>query len=69
MFIFKKQNGVVKSCKCAVVSKQRTFTGYVKSEWDSSTVSTDGVSITSTIEAHEGSDVAVIDLTNKFMNA
>ena len=69
MFIFEKRNGVVKSRKCAVGSKQRTFTGYVKSEWDSPTVYTDGVIITSTIEAHEGRDVAVIDLTNTFLNA
>ena len=30
---------------------------------------TDGVILTSTIEAHEGRDVAVIDLPNAFLNA
>ena len=40
----------------------------MKSEWASPTVSTDGVIITSTIEAHEGRDVAVIDLPNAFLN-
>ena len=69
MFIIEKRNVVVKAHKCAVGSKQRTFPGYVKSEWASSTLYTYGVIITSTIEAHEGRDVAVIDLTNAFMNA
>ena len=32
-------------------------------------VSTDGVIITSTIEAHEGRDIAVINLPNEFLNA
>ena len=69
MFIVEKRNGVVKARKCAVGSKQRTFPGYVRSEWASPTVSTDGVIITSTIEAHEGRDVAMIDLPNAFLNA
>ena len=50
-------------------SKQRTFPGYVKSEWASPTVSTDSVIITLVIEAHQGCDVAVIDLSNTFLNA
>ena len=69
MFIVEKRNGVVKARKCAVGSKQRKFPGYVKSEWASPTVSTNCVIITSTIEAHEGCDVAVIDLPNEFLNA
>ena len=69
MFIVEKRNGVVKARTCAVGSKQRTFPGYVKSEWASPTVSTDGVIITSTIEAHEGRDVSVIGLPNAFLNA
>ena len=52
MFIVKKRNGDIKARKCAVRSKQRTFPGYVKSEWASPTVSTDGVILTYTIEAH-----------------
>ena len=69
MFIIEKRNGVIKARKCAVGSKQRTFPGYVKSEWASPTVSTDGVIITSTIEAHQGRAVAVADLPNAFLNA
>ena len=69
MFIVEKRNGDIKARKCAVGSKQRTFPGYVKSEWASPTVSTDSVIITSAIEAHKGCDVAVIDLPNAFLNA
>ena len=69
MFIVEKRNGDIKARKCAVGSKQRTFPGYVKAEWSSPTVSTDGVILTSTIEAHEGRDVATIDLPNAFLNA
>ena len=69
MFIVEKRNGDIKARTCAVGSKQRTFPGYVKSEWASPTVSTDGVIITSVIEAHQGCDVAVFDLPNAFLNA
>ena len=69
MFIVEKRNGDIKARKVAVGSKQRTFPGYSKSEWASPTVSTDGVILTSTIEAHEERDVAVIDAPNAFLNA
>ena len=69
MFIVENRNREVKSREFAVGSKQRTFPGYVKSEWASPTLYTYGVIITSTIEAHEGHDVDVIDLTNAFLNA
>ena len=59
MFIIEKRNGDIKARKSAVGSKQRTFPGYVKSEWASPTVSTDSVIIPSAIEAHQGRDVAV----------
>ena len=67
--IVEKRTGDIKARKCVVCSKQRTFPGYVKSEWASPTVSTDGVIITSVIEAHQGRDVAVVDLPNAFLNA
>eukprot|EP00957_Ditylum_brightwellii_P200639 15295516-Ditylum_brightwellii.AAC.1 len=69
MFIVEKRNGDIKSRKCAVGSKQQTFPGYVKSKWASPMVSTDGVIITSTIEAHQGQDIAIVDLPNAFLNA
>jgi len=68
VFIDEKRNGVIKARKCAVDSKQWTFPGYVKSEWASPTVSTDGVIITSMIEAHQGRTLAVVDLPNAFLN-
>eukprot|EP00957_Ditylum_brightwellii_P036134 2737709-Ditylum_brightwellii.AAC.1 len=55
-FIVEKRNGDIKARKCAVGSKQQTFPGYVKSEWASPMVSTDGVIITFMIEAHQGRD-------------
>ena len=69
MSIVEKRNGDIKGRKCAVGSKQRTCPGYDKSEWASPTVSTDGVIITSTIEAHQGRAIAVADLPNAFLNA
>ena len=69
MFIVEKRNEDIKARKCAVGSKQRTFLGYVKSEWAFPTVSTDGVIITSTIEVHQGRDIATADLPNAFLNA
>ena len=49
MFIVEKHNGRVKAQKCAVVSKQRTFPGYIKSDWALPTVTTYVVIITSAI--------------------
>ena len=69
MFFVDKHNGRVKTQKCAVGSKQRNFPGYVRLDWAYPTVTADGVVITSTIEAHEGCDVAVVDLPNDFLNA
>ena len=69
MFIVEKCNGRVKAQTCAVGNKKRTFSGYVKSDRSPPTVTTYGVVITSTIEAHKGRDVAVADLPNAFLNA
>ena len=69
MFIVEKRDGRFKAQNYAVGSKQRTFPGYVKSGWASPMFTTDGVIITSTIESHEGRDVAVADLPNAFLNA
>eukprot|EP00957_Ditylum_brightwellii_P021409 1614896-Ditylum_brightwellii.AAC.1 len=55
MFIVEKINGHIKARKCAVGSKQRTFPGYVKSEWASPM-------------AHQGQDAAIVDLPNAFFN-
>ena len=52
---------------CANGSTQRSR--YEKGEATSPTVSTDAVLITSAIDAHEGRDVAVIDLPGVFLHA
>ena len=69
IFIVEKRDGRVKAPQCAVGSNKSTLPGYVKSDWALPTVATDGVIITSTIEANEGRDVAVADLPNAFLNA
>ena len=69
MFIVEKRDGRVKAHKVAVGSNQRTFPGYVKLDWSSPAVMTDGVIITPTIEAHEGRDMAVADFPNVFLHA
>ena len=68
MFIVEKHDGRVKSRKVAVGSNPRIFPGYVKSVWSSPAVTTDGVITTSTIEAQEGCDVAVVDFPNEFLH-
>ena len=52
---------------CANGSTQRSR--YEKGETTSPTVSTDSILITSAIDAHEGKDVAVIDLPGAFLHA
>ena len=69
MIIVEKRDRRVKARKVAFGSKQRTFPGHVKSDWSSLTVTTYGVVITSTIEAHEIFEVAVADLPNAFLHA
>ena len=69
MFIVEKRDSRVKARKVSVCSKQRTFTGYVKSDWSFPTVTTEGVIITSPIEAHEGRNMAVADFANAFLHA
>ena len=68
MFIVEKRDGRVKARKCAVGSKQRTFEGYKKSDSASPTVHTDAVIITSTLDAHEGRDVATADMPGAYLH-
>ena len=69
VFIVEMRDGIVKARNCAVGSNKRTFPGQFKSDWALPMVTTDGVIITSTIEAQEGRDVAVDDIPNAFLNA
>ena len=68
MFIVEKHDGCIKARKCTVGSKQRTFEGYNRAEWASPTVSTNGVLITSAIEAHEKRYVATCNLLDASLN-
>ena len=49
-------------------AKKRIFPGYMKFDWASPTESTNGVIITSTIDAHQGREIAIADLPNAFLN-
>jgi hypothetical protein len=65
MFVVKKRDGVTKARVVAGGNLQR---GHVSKEESSSpTVSTESVLLTSIIDAHEGRDVAVIDIPNAFI--
>ena len=67
-FLTRKRDGRLKGRKCAIGSKQRTYEGYQKSDGTSPTVSTDGVIMTSVIDAHEKRDVAIVDIPGAFLN-
>ena len=49
-------------------NKQRTFDGYGKLGGSSSTLTTVGLILTSTIDTHEGRDVATIDIETAFLH-
>ena len=51
LFITEKKDGRIKSRKCAIGSKQRKFEGYDKAAGSSPTVSTDGLIVTTDIDA------------------
>ena len=67
LFLEEKKTGNIKGRMCANGSKQRDE--FTKGEATSPTVTTDAVIITSAIDAHEGRDVAVIDLPGAFLHA
>ena len=67
-FLTRKWDGHLKGHKCAIGSKQHAYKGYQKSDGTSPTVSTDGVIITSVIDAHEKHDVAIVDIPEAFLN-
>ena len=65
MFVVKKRDGVTKARVVAGGNLQR---GHVTKEDSSSpTVATESVLLTSIIDAHEGRDVAIIDIPNAFI--
>ena len=56
-----KRDGRIKSRFCANGSKQKRMPGYKKEDAAFPTVSSEGVMLTSAIDAHEGRKVAVSD--------
>ena len=50
-------------------SKQRSYKGYEKSDGSLPTARTDSIITTGVIDAHEGQDVAVIDVQNAFLQS
>ena len=68
LFITEKRGGRVKSRKCAIGSKQRTYDGYDKSAGSSPTVTTKGLIMTCAIDAHEERDNAIVDVGHAFLH-
>ena len=69
LFITEKRDGRVKSRKCAIGSKQRTYDGYDKCAGSSPTVTTKGLIMTCAIDAHEERDNAIVDVGHAFLHA
>jgi hypothetical protein len=67
MFLKEKRDGTIKGRACAEGMKQRE--GSNKSDATSPTVSLEAVLITSTIDAFEGRDVAIVDVSGAFLTA
>src|SRR5210317_406046 len=65
MLLKQKRDGTIKGRNCADGRKQRECTS--KEEAASPTVKLESVFLTSVIEAHEGRDVATIDISNAFI--
>ena len=69
MFLIEKWNGEIKARACSDGSKQRKQENYRKQDNASPTCSNEVIMITSTIEAHEERDVAIIDIPGAFLYA
>jgi Reverse transcriptase (RNA-dependent DNA polymerase) len=67
MFLKEKRDGTIKGRGCADGRKQREYTN--KEEASSPTVAIESVFLTSVIDAHEGRDVATVDIPGAFMQA
>ena len=69
LFITEKRDGRVKSKKCAIASKQRTYDGYDKCAGSFPTVTTKGLIMTCAIDAHQEQDNAIVDVGHAFLHA
>ncbi len=62
LFLSQKSNDSIKGRNMTVGSKQHNYDGYSKSDYALPTVSTNGVILTSTIDANENHGMAILDL-------
>jgi hypothetical protein len=67
MFLKEKRDGSIKGRACADGRKQRE--GSTKSDATSPTVALESVLITATIDAHEGREVAIVDVPGAYLTA
>ena len=65
MFLKQKQTGEIKGIGCADGCPQRVYT--TKSETSSPTACTESIFITSAIDAKEGHDIAICDISGAFL--
>jgi hypothetical protein len=67
MFLKEKRDGSIKGRACADGRKQRE--GSTKSDTTPPTVALESALITATIDAHEGREVAIIDVPGAYLMA
>ena len=68
MFLIKKRDDTLKAKACADRSKQRRDESYNKHDYASPTCTNNSSMITSVIEAKEGRDVAITDITGAYLH-
>ena len=68
LLITEKRNRDTKARKVVDGRKQRSYEGYDKSDGSSHTVATDSISMTGVVNAKEGSEVAILDISNTFLH-
>ena len=67
LFVTEKRDGKIKSRKCAIGSKQRTYDSYDKSSGSSPTVTTKGLVMTCAVDTYEERDSAIADVGVTFL--
>ena len=68
LFITEKKDGQIKSRKRPMGNKQRTLDGYDKSAGSSPTVTKKGLILSTAINAHEGRDIATVNVGTAFLH-
>ena len=68
MFLIEKRDGTIKGMACADGSKQQRDESYNKHEYASPTCGNNSIMVTSAIEANEGRDAAIIDISGVYLH-